>query len=240
MTLAAVQGAASATPWWLPLFTAGAGLVGTLLGGLITFLTSTSAHRREEKAERERQRRDQMRDVSVRFIQAVSKQRLDNAKIQESAEELKELMSRLSNGEDPAAALAAFKKRGFDPDRSRAADAASQLELLNDVLQAIGAAESTLSEAGVIVAEMRLLLPNHIVRLAGLAASVNFTQQLYAALPMANRIQPSDVSAVMNRFINAVRAELGMDEFLPLKVRLEDLEQTIGAAVDPARADITS
>jgi hypothetical protein len=66
-----------------------------------------------------------------------------------------------------------------------------------------------------------------------IGGSVGLAQQLYAALPAANRIQVSDVNAVMNRFVNAVGAELGMDEFVPLKVKLEDLEQRISDAVDP-------
>jgi hypothetical protein len=74
----------------------------------------------------------------------------------------------------------------------------------------------------------------------GLAASVGFTQQLYAALPTANRIRTIDLNAVMNRFVNAVRAELGMDEFRPLSVRLEDLEQRICDAVDPTKYQVAS
>jgi hypothetical protein len=53
-TGAGVQMASANSPRWLPLVTAGAGLFGTLLGGLITFFTSTCAHRREERAKRER------------------------------------------------------------------------------------------------------------------------------------------------------------------------------------------
>ncbi|OBG24328.1 hypothetical protein A5764_09800 [Mycobacterium sp. 852002-51057_SCH5723018] len=169
-------------------------------------------------------------------MQAVSKQSLDSAKIKETAAELQELMDRLTNGDDPTESLAAFKNRGFDPEKSRLTPATSQLDILNTVLQAIGAVESTLSEAGVIVAEMRLLLPNHIVRLAGLVASARFTQQLYSALPTTNKFQqPGDISALMSRFVNAVRSELGMDEFVPLEVRLENLEAMVGDAIDPRK-----
>jgi hypothetical protein len=44
----------------------------------------------------------------------------------------------------------------------------------------------------------------------------------------------------MNRFVNAVRAELGMDEFRPLSVRQEDLEQRICDAVDPTKYQVAS
>jgi len=50
----------------------------------------------------------------------------------------------------------------------------------------------------------------------------------------------TDLNAAMNRLVNAVRAELGMDEFRPLSVRLEDLEQKIGDAVDPTTYQVAS
>ena len=46
----------------------------------------------------------------------------------------------------------------------------------------------------------------------------------------------TDLNAAMNRLVNAVRAELGMDEFRPL----EDLEQKIGDAVDPTTYQVAS
>jgi hypothetical protein len=39
----------------------------------------------------------------------------------------------------------------------------------------------------------------------------------------------------MNRVVNAVRTELGMDEFVPLAVRLEDLERMVRDVVDPRK-----
>jgi|GraSoiStandDraft_30_1057271.scaffolds.fasta_scaffold363365_2 hypothetical protein len=37
-----------------------------------------------------------------------------------------------------------------------------------------------------------------------------------------------------------VRAELGMDAFMPLKVRLEDLEQKISDVIDPTKYQIAN
>ena len=107
---------ASATPSWVPLFTGVAGLVGTIVGGIITYLTTRSAHKREEAAERERLRTKQITDISTRFIHAVSKQSVGSMKIKETVAEYQSLIEKAQQSGNPAEALAALNTpQGFDP-----------------------------------------------------------------------------------------------------------------------------
>jgi MinD-like ATPase involved in chromosome partitioning or flagellar assembly len=126
--------AAQSTPWWV----SGAwGLVGTVVGGIITFFTTRSAHKREEKAERERHRTEQITDIPIRFIQAISKQAINSMKIKETMAEYQSLVEKALQTGNPAEALAALNNpQTFDPEAMKDAlkDAGSQLNVASGVL----------------------------------------------------------------------------------------------------------
>jgi hypothetical protein len=66
------QSGSGSSSWLLPLITAGATLLGAVVGGLITYWNTRSTDDRKAKAEQERLEKEQIRDVSVRFLSALS------------------------------------------------------------------------------------------------------------------------------------------------------------------------
>jgi hypothetical protein len=213
-------------PWWT---SPAAGLLGTLIGGLITYYTTTVANRRKEKADRERQRVELIRDVSLRFIQAVSKQSVDSLKIQDTSAEFRQLFEKVSEqmtkGGDPAELLAALKKAGVNPSDPQSNDPTSQLDLLRSIMEGVGGAQPGISETNVLLAEMRLLLPNHIINIASLVGLVSIFQQMTSAFPQGRKekLGPGHINAVLNIFTNAVREEMGLGKYTPENLTFKDI-----------------
>jgi hypothetical protein len=215
-------------PWWT---SPAAGLLGTLIGGLITYYTTTVANRHKEEADRERQRVELIRDVSLRFIQAVSKQSVDSIRIQDTSEEFRQLIQKMkeqiTQGGDPAELLAALKKAGAKPNDPRSDDPTSRLDMLRSIMEGVGDAQPGISETNVLLAEMRLLLPNHIINIAALVAVVSLFQQMTSALPTGMKLGPGQINAVLNIFTNAVRKEMGLDKYTPPDITLKNMGQRL-------------
>ena len=88
----------------------------------------------------------------------------------------------------------------------------AQLTAASGLLQGVGASEPALSELQMLVAEMRLLVPSDIVRVAELVAGVTYAlAQVGSALPLGMRLTLGGmVTGALNVFVNAVRHEVGV------------------------------
>lgn len=219
-------------PWWIPLATAAAGLLGTLVGGLITYYTTTVANRLAEEAEQEQQRVALVRDVSIRFIQAVSKQSIESMKLKDLSagitDALKKAAQLATQGGDPQEVVAAFQRAGLNVGNASQGNKTAPLEMAATMFESLGGAQAGLSETSVLLAEMRLLLPSRIVTIAAMVTAMNVLQQLTAALPAGVKVEPGHVNQVMNMFTNAVRAEMGLDRYDPPEdFKLQDFPQRI-------------
>jgi hypothetical protein len=240
--------AAQSTPWWLPLFTGIAGLLGTIVGGLITFSTTRFVHKqqveadrereqrdahaererekREAEAERERQRRKQVTDISIRFIQAVSKQASSNTGLKDTLAELKSKIEQAAQEANPLEAIAELTAQGSSQVPT-SADVASQVGAASALLAGMGTAEPALSELTTLLAEMRLIVPNDIVYVAEQVSTVCFLAQSSAGLslmPLRMRLSlGAMVTTALNVFVNAVRHEVGLDYYVPQKVEFKDV-----------------
>lgn len=93
-------------PWWL----SGAwGLLGTVIGGFITFITTRAIASKNQKAEQERNRKEQLTDIATRYIRAVSKKVVDSVKVEETIAEYQQLLADAQSCTDPHGQAEALK-----------------------------------------------------------------------------------------------------------------------------------
>jgi hypothetical protein len=78
-------GIATTSGWLVPLITGGAGLLGTVIGGIITYTSTRSADNRKEAALARREDIAHIKDVAVRFLVALSSQNIDSLKLEDFA-----------------------------------------------------------------------------------------------------------------------------------------------------------
>jgi hypothetical protein len=209
-----VAAAIADSPLWISFVPAVTGFLGTIVGGWITYRTTTSANQQKEKVEREEQRIALVRDVSLRFIQAVQKQHLESLKLKlstENVEAFQKISEQMGQGGDPAELIAAFLATPGNP---RTQNPTTQLERLQSMIEGIKGA-SGLSETTALLAEMRLLLPNHIIDIAAIVAMLSLVEQATSALPHMNSFPPGYKNAIVDIFTNAVRKEMGLNEYMP-------------------------
>jgi hypothetical protein len=98
MAEASTQPGTAATPGWLvPVLTGAAGLLGTIIGGTITYASTRSADNRKEAAQTRREDNAQIKDVAVRFLLALSNQNFDSYKLEHFARENQANIQKLLN-----------------------------------------------------------------------------------------------------------------------------------------------
>lgn len=226
--LAAEAAMGAQAPWW---WSAASALLGTVIGGGITFLTTRSANDAKEKAERQRQRNERIADLSTRFIQAVSKRAVATMRIEESMAEVEALMKQAIESGDPAQALRALADvTEFDLASFVAKmDLNAQVKMATEILRGLGGSESTLSESGVLLAEMRLVLPPKVVHTAEQVSSIAFGfSHMGSGMPLPARIQIStQIINALNVFVNEVRRETGLDVYIPTDTNIQVAAQRI-------------
>lgn len=262
MTFAALLadgGTAGSSPWWV----SGAwGLLGTAVGGVITFLTTRFTHRqqleadrereqrdaraerdreqREAEAERERQRKRQVTDIAVRFIQAVSKQASESVNVKGTVAELQSKIDEATRAANPGEAVMNVFKEFSQSQRPPTDDFGAQLGFMTATLTGLGSVEPALSELNVIVAEMRLVVPNNIVHIAEQVSAVCLFARVAAnlsALPLQQRMSAGGmVTTALNVFVNAVRHEVGMDYYSPKKISLKDIGSELQKVANEQRS----
>ncbi|MDT5408080.1 MAG: hypothetical protein QOG14_300 [Mycobacterium sp.] len=88
---ATVQSIAAEAAWLVPAITATATLLGTAVGGAMTFWTTRSANIRQEKAAEKRRKLDEIKDVSIRFIRLLSNQGYESMRLKQRADDLQSL-----------------------------------------------------------------------------------------------------------------------------------------------------
>lgn len=229
---AIADGTSSAsTPLWISFVPAAAGFLGTIVGGFITYMTTTRANEHKEQAEREEQRIALVRDVSLRFIQVVQKQHLESVKLQlstENVEAFQKISEQMEQGGDPAELIAAFDKALATPGNPRTQNPMTQLEQLQSMIEGLKGA-SGLSETTALLAEMRLLLPNHIIDIAVIVAILSLAEQVTSALHVKS-FPRGYKNAIVDIFTNAVRKEMGLNEYMPDAITY----MTLGAKLEKA------
>jgi hypothetical protein len=181
---AIVQSAAAEPAWLVPAITASATLLGTAVGGAMTFWTTRSANIRQEKAAEKRRKLDEIQDVAVRFIRLLTDQGYTSLRLKQVGDDIQdqslkiENSSQASEDETQATRLGQLQtdgspETGATVDGLKVADRhAAVAELVNvmadfkDLARAYGEIDAASKERDALIVEMSLILPAESVRKA--------------------------------------------------------------------------
>jgi hypothetical protein len=207
-------------------------LAGTIIGGVIAWLAARSVARRADNAERERDRKKQITDISIRFIHAVEKQSVESLKLKETMGEFQTKFEQALVSGDPTEARSALKTlEGADAEQLKAmfTDVQAQLTAAAGLLAGVGESGPALAELKTLLSEMRLVLPNDVIRVAEMVGGFSYGLGMFSsALPSPLRIQiASSVTAALNVYVNAVRREMGLPVHIPENRNLQDIEKDL-------------
>ena len=154
-------------------------------------------------------------------------------KIKETIAEFQSKLAEALEEGDPAAALAKLKE-DFGSETSAATDALqgaeAQLKAVTGFLANVSTSAPTLSESlQMLVAEMRLIMPNDIVRIAELVSLITYTLvQSSSILPLGDRLKLGGmVTTALTVFVNAVRHEVGRSVDVPENTEFKDVPQKL-------------
>jgi hypothetical protein len=226
------------TPAWLvPAIAGGAALLGTFIGGFLTFLSARAADKRKEKAEAKRQRETQIKDVSVRFLQAMTKvsfqsidfkthaeegvkfhedyierfDRIDEVLTSESPQKEEESPTRQLNerGRELAAELAAIKAKVAETKERALAIASAGLAVSRGYSRLDDELASTVDG---LLAEMSLILPTETVHKAEKMVTESMKKYAAAYLPPEKKPDNELWRNALNAFINDIRNLMGQEK----------------------------
>lgn len=170
--------------WVIPAISAGASLLGTVVGGLVGYWSSTKMHERTMAAEESRRRNAQLLDGSMAFITGI-----ENMGVGELA------LARIAREWGPrAAGLAAA---GSDEEVLEAARAihpaisagGSRVQIIVQLAKATGVFDDEVRRATALLSEIRLLAPADVAESA---------QRMY--------------SEAVNDFFNRVRHHMNVED----------------------------
>ena len=194
-------------------------LLGAGVGGITTFMSSKAAFHRGETLETKRQHDALMRDVSVRFVKT-----LDVVQGAVSSSSFKELSAEF---DDLVTSSHDVKERLEQVDGGAAVSTASPaLELLSraaepspSVVEQIApatfraalAAAPQMVDLNSVMAEMKLIMPNDLLRKAQYAAIVTLFAALISEAGKAANNWNQAASAALSDFVEAVRTDFGLD-----------------------------
>jgi hypothetical protein len=194
-------------------------LLGAGVGGFTTFMSSKAAFHRGETVETKRQRDLLMRNVSVRFVKTLDivQGEISSSKFKGLSAEFDELVSSNQDVNNLVAQVKADAAAATAPQAlellSRAAEPTPALleQIAAATFRAALTAAPQMVELNSVMAEMKLIMPNDILKKAQYAAIVTLFAALIsqAGTPMNNWNQAS--SAAVSDFVEAVRTDFGLD-----------------------------
>lgn len=154
-------------------------------------------------------------------------------KLKEAMAEYQTLIDKARKSGNPAAAIAELNAQATqaNPEKFKDmfTDTDAQLSAASALIAGVGESGTTLSELQVLVAEMRLVLPNEVVHTAELVSSYTYTlAQISSALPgMARLALGGIVTGALNVYVNAVRHEVGLNYYEPKNVTDQEMEKAL-------------
>ena len=203
--------ASDAAPWW---FTGLVGLVGTIVGGIITYVTTTRANKQEAEAERERQRKAEVRDISIRFIRLITRPQMQQEKIEAMMKTFSAAIEEVSHGRDPQQVLA--EAGGLNPLGPNLGARTDEVKAVQGLIKEVGRMAGHVSESVALLAEMRLVAPRRVTQIAEIASNSAIREQLMEQLGQTTPEGTRTLQEVLVIFTDEVRREMGSDAFVSM------------------------
>jgi hypothetical protein len=194
-------------------------LLGAGVGGFTTFMSSKAAFHRGETLETKRQHDVLMRDVSVRFVKTLDivQGDISLSKFKELSAEFDELASSSQDVKNlveqvRAGATTATSPQGHEVAVRIAEPTPALLEqIAAATFRAALTAAPQMIDLNSVMSEMKLIMPNDILRKAQYAAVVTlFAALISEAGARANNWNQA-ASAAVSDFVEAVRNDFGLD-----------------------------
>jgi hypothetical protein len=194
-------------------------LLGAGVGGFTTFVSSKAAFHRAETVETKRQHDSLMRHVSVRFVKTLDivQGEISSTKIKELPAEFDELVSSNQEVKDLVEQVKAGTAAATAPQKtellSRAAKPTPTIleQIAAATFHAALAAAPQMVELNSVMAEMKLVMPNDILRKARYAAIVTLFAALISEPGAPTNNWDQAASAAVTDFVEAVRTDFGLD-----------------------------
>ncbi|BAX93628.1 hypothetical protein [Mycobacterium shigaense] len=194
-------------------------LLGAGVGGFTTYMSSRAAFHRGETLETRRRHDALMRDVSVRFVKSLDivQGEISSSKFNQlsagfdelvsSNQEVKKLFERVKVG-------ASVETDGQAVDTAPRATEPTPLaleQIAAVTFRAALRASPHMVELNSIIAEMKLIMPNHILQKAQYAAIVTLFAAHISEAGTPNSYWNQASSAAVSDFVEAVRTNFGLN-----------------------------
>lgn len=188
--------------------TASASLLGTIVGGLTAFWTTTKSYDRQAEAEDRRQRLQLLRDSSTRFISAVSSITLASTGLARIAREwgprAVPLATVLTEDEVLEAA------RGIHPGIEAGG---GPVAILMRLFRETGVFDEDIKASTALLSELRLVAPSDVADSAQRVLYSAFTAEIAAALaPQLAGKATNTYNTEVNDYFNHVRHHLNVED----------------------------
>jgi hypothetical protein len=197
------------TPVWvIPAMTAASSLLGTVVGGLVGYWTSTQMHERTSAAEESRSRNTLLREGAIAFITGIEKLKAGTA------------LERIAQRWGPAAALVMSP----ETDDEEALEAArriypgieaggGRMRILMQLAKETGVLDNEAREVTSLLSEIRLAAPADVADSAQRVAYTAIAAQLTdVAAPELNRHATFKYNSAVNEFFNRVRHHMRVED----------------------------
>ncbi|BBB40167.1 hypothetical protein [Mycobacteroides abscessus] len=191
---------------WTAVITAGAGLLGALIGWFGSFVTSRTTLTRQLNAETSKLTAERIRDVAVRFIHQITLTYPSGSRLKEGADKLAlSLRSQLVEisvadlRDQPLSALVSHIK---SIEESTAEEALANIELGRVIPEAF-------DKLNPLLYEIRLVAPPRVVQSAGVLFDAAIKGRVFEILNTDSQEYAATLGTLILDFINSVRESTG-------------------------------
>jgi hypothetical protein len=194
--------------WLIPVISASASLLGTLVGGVTAYWTSKKSFERQLASEQSAQRNTQLREASIRFITTITDIPVVQAGMARASAEWGPVLGQMAAAESDRdfAALARTITPTIPPDSSRD-------EALVELMRTTGAFDDDVRRAVTLLTELRLIAPRDVAESAQRVLYTAVTRELAVAFsPQRQRHATKSFNREVNDFFNQVRHHMNVED----------------------------
>ncbi len=194
--------------WVISAISTASSLLGTIVGGMVTYWSSKKSFERQQASEQSAQRHTELRDAAMRFIAAIN----DTPIIQSGLDRI-----RTQWGDVTTQLAAAQADRDF-VDLARTIDPdippdATREEAVLALMRSTAAFDDDIRRAVTLLTELRLIAPPDVADSAQRVLYAAATRELAAAItPQRQRPVTEAFNREVNDFFNRVRHHMNVED----------------------------
>jgi hypothetical protein len=183
--------------WLIPMISASASLLGTLVGGVTAYWTSKKSFERQLASEQSAERNNQLREASIRFIHTITDTPVVQSGLTRASAEWGPVLGQMAAAEITPT---------IPPDSSRD-------EALVELMRTTGAFDDDFRRAVTLLTELRLIAPRDVAESAQRVLYTAVTRELAVAFsPQRQRHATKSFNREVNDFFNQVRHHMNVED----------------------------